>query len=124
MLTTWDLKPSKWPLKSKASCRSSIQHEVGAFLSEKFPFDPLLEDVTIPESRMSLDFFLPQRMIAVEVQGVQHYQMNPFFHKTKADFQKQQKRDRDKVFFCELNSINLLTVQSVDELRREFNDSN
>ena len=115
--TTWDLKPSRWPLKSKASCRSKIQYAVGVFLAEKFPFDPILEDVTIPESRLSLDFFLPQRMIAVEVQGIQHFQMNPFFHKTKADFQNQKKRDHDKDFFCELNDINLILVKSVEELK-------
>jgi hypothetical protein len=73
---------------------------------------------------MSLDFFLPQRMMAVEVQGIQHFQMNPFFHKTKADFENQKKRDVDKSFFCELNNIELIAIKSVEELREMFNDTN
>ncbi len=69
---------------------------------------------------MSLDFFLPQRMLAIEVQGEQHFQMNPFFHKSEADFQKQLNRDSQKEFFCELNNIELITAKSLNELKGCF----
>jgi len=73
---------------------------------------------------MSLDFFLPQRMMAVEVQGVQHFQMNPFFHKSESDFKEQKERDNQKRFFCELNDIDLVTASSLQELKDYFNDTN
>jgi len=92
-------------------------------LSKRYPLDPILEDVTIPKTRMSLDFFLPQRSIAVEIQGQQHYTQNSFFHKTKADFLKQKKRDSDKSFFCELNGIQLIVISKPEELMEYINDT-
>tara|TARA_B100000575_G_C22684423_1_gene415762 strand:+ start:151 stop:552 length:402 start_codon:yes stop_codon:yes gene_type:complete len=119
----WDLRPSRWPVKSKLACRSKIQYESGQMLSRRYPLDPILEDVTIPKTRMSLDFFLPQRSIAVEIQGQQHYTQNSFFHKTKADFLKQKKRDSDKSFFCELNGIQLIVISKPEELMEYINDT-
>lgn len=118
---TWDVRPSSWPLKAKAACRSNIQYEIGQIIKKRYPLDPLIEDVTIPESRLSLDFFLPNRKIAFEVQGEQHDQMNPFFHKTHADFEDQKHRDEIKRFFCELNNIKLYEVRSVSETQRILN---
>ena len=119
----WSLKPSQWPLKSEASCRSKVQYATGQLLLERFPLDPILEDVTIPESRLSLDFFLPQRKLAVEVQGSQHSELNPFFHKKRTDFHRQIGRDEDKRFFCDLNDIVLVTISNPDELLEILNAS-
>ena len=123
-LTPWDLKQSRWPLKSRASCRSKIQYESGQILLNKYPLDPILEDVTIPGSRLSLDFFLPHRMLAIEVQGVQHSEINSFFHKSKSDFQRQLNRDEDKRFFCELNDITLIEVTKPKQLEELLGATN
>ena len=74
----WDLRPATWPMKSKAACRSKIQYSIGQMIYLKYPLDPILEDITIPDTRLSLDFYLPQRKIAFEIQGEQHSEMNHF----------------------------------------------
>lgn len=117
---TWDTKQSSYPMKSEASCRSKKQYKVGQILKARYPLDPILEDITIPGTRLSLDFFLPQRNLAVEVQGEQHNEFNPFFHDTKSDFHAQQNRDLEKRLFCELNNITLLEFTSEDEARKYF----
>ena len=121
VIVTWDIRESGWPMKSIASCRSKIQYLIGQVIIKKYPLDPILEDVTLPESRLSLDFFLPHRKLAVEVQGAQHDQMNPYFHHSNEDFVKQQGRDDEKRFFCELNNIKLYTVRTEEEAKRIFN---
>lgn len=109
---TWDTRESKWPIKTEAACRSNLQYKVGQIIKSKYPLDPILEDVTLPRSRLSLDFFLPMRKIAVEVQGKQHKSFTPFFHKTKSSFDDQLKRDEEKEFFCQLNEIDLVYIDS------------
>lgn len=120
-IITWDLRESSWPMKSSASCRSKIQFEIGQIVKKRYPLDPILEDITIPETRLSLDFYIPHRKIAVEVQGEQHDEMNPYFHKTHADFEDQKNRDELKRFFCELNNIKLYEVRSISEAQRILN---
>ncbi len=113
---TWDVRPATWPIKNQSSCRSKIQYLCGQLLRKKFPFDPILEDITIPGTRLSLDFFLPQRKKVFEIQGLQHDEINSFFHKTEADFSKQQERDKSKEFFCDLNLFSLVKIRSVKEM--------
>ncbi len=117
---TWDIKPSRYPIKSQAACRSKRQYEVGQILKQRYKLDSILEDVTIPGTRLSLDFYLPQRQIAVEVQGEQHGEFNPFFHEDMSDFNAQQDRDAQKLQFCELNNIKLLTFDNAEEAREYF----
>lgn len=108
-------------MKSSAACRSKIQFEIGKIIKQRFPLDPVLEDITIPETRLSLDFYVPHRKIAVEVQGEQHDEMNPFFHKSNADFEEQKNRDELKRFFCELNGIKIVEIRTIKEAMRYFN---
>ena len=118
---TWDVRQSSWPLKNKAACRSNIQYEIGQIIKSRYPLDPILEDITIPDTSLSLDFFLPNRKIAFEVQGEQHDKMNPFFHKSLAEFEDQKTRDENKRFFCELNNIRLHEVRSSNEVKKILN---
>lgn len=114
-LIVWNLQ--KFDLKPKALCRSNRQYDVGQFLTTRYPLDTVLEDVTIPGTRLSLDFYIPQRKIAVEVQGEQHDSYNAWYHGGKrGNFAKQQQRDSDKELFCELNRIKLIKVANVKEL--------
>ena len=117
---TWDLRKGAWPMKSKAACRSKIQYAIGQMILAKYPLDPILEDITIPDTRLSLDFYLPQRKIAFEIQGEQHTEMNPFFHETVADFENEKHRDALKELFCELNNIKLVKLHSLKEAEGYF----
>ena len=60
------------------------------------------------------------RKLAVEVQGKQHKSFTPFFHKTKSSFDNQLKRDEEKAFFCQLNEIDLVYIDSEDDAIKRF----
>jgi hypothetical protein len=81
-------------------------------LNELFPFDPPYEEVTIPGcgAPLYLDFLLPARRLAVEVQGSQHRKPSKFFQGGQAGFLKQQARDKKKIEWCELNGLILVEL--------------
>ncbi len=94
-------------------------------LKELFPFDPILEELTLPGTRPKLyaDFFIVAQMLMVEVQGRQHYEYVPFFHKTIHNFFKSKKRDRLKAEWCENNDITLVDLndqESINEWREQI----
>ena len=67
-------------------------------LKALFPCDKILEEVTLPGSRKNgsvlyADFFIPKKMLMVEVHGRQHYEYVPFFHVNKLGFVKSKLRD-------------------------------
>jgi len=113
----WNVSTSKYPLKKENVCRSKIQYKAGQQIKKRYPLDPIVEDITIPGTRLSLDFYLPQREIAFEIQGKQHLEYVPFFHKDKSDLVSQKKRDETKKFFCEINDIILYTIFDLEELK-------
>jgi hypothetical protein len=71
----------------------------------------ILEEFSIPGSKLSLDFYIPSFRVAFEFQGEQHDQFNAFFHKDKTDFVKQSQRDQNKKDWCKLNSIKLIEIR-------------
>lgn len=86
----------------------------------------ILEEVKLPgcdtrkfvkgpkNSVLYLDFFIPNIDLAIEVHGEQHYEHIPFFHPTKADFVKAQIRDDNKIEWCRINDIDLVTLKYSD----------
>ena len=84
--------------------RSSYHLLARKVIKEVF-LDFVGEEVFVPNEGFYLDFFLPTRRIVVEVHGEQHYKFNSFFHKTKLDFVKQKKTDKNKAEFCKLNGF-------------------
>jgi len=59
---------------------------------------------------LELDFYNEELKIAIEYNGIQHYQFVPDFHKNPADFTNQVERDKYKVYKCKEKEINLITV--------------
>lgn len=92
--------------KSKGHLRARV------LLKKLFGTEWLLEEVPakIYKSTLYVDFLLPQSKIVVEVQGEQHTKFVEFFHETKAEFQKAQKRDLVKEVWCELNQLKLVQL--------------
>lgn len=111
-----DIRPSKYPLKPKS--KSSLQGFVQDFLVEKYPKDVILEDFTIPGSRLSVDFLIWSRGICVEVQGSQHTEHNDFFHGShdNKNFYKQIKRDSKKSRWAEINDLNFIEIFTKKDL--------
>lgn len=99
-------------------------------LKELFHSYRILEEVKLPgstelhrKSVLYLDFYIPSIKLAVEVHGKQHYEFCAFFHRSKADFLKAKARDEDKITWCELNDIRLITLkytESDDEWRQRI----
>lgn len=105
------VRPSQYPIRSKENCRSLGQYHLGQQLRSLYDGIAILEEFQIPDSRLSLDFYIPNRAIAFEFQGEQHDSFNSFFHNTKHDFQRQQERDQSKREWCRLNNIALIEVR-------------
>lgn len=109
-----------FPMKSREACKSQIQYDCGQFLLEKFPFDPILEEVSVPHENLSIDFLIPSRKLAFEIQGRQHDKYVPFFHKSPQNFLASKERDSRKQKWCEINGITLYHVDSLESLRNLF----
>ena len=59
---------------------------------------------------LSYDFYLPEYNLLYEFQGLQHEKYVKGFHKTEADFLKQQEHDRRKKEYAEQNEYNFLEI--------------
>ncbi len=104
-------------LRKKTLCRdvsnrSKGQINLGNLLKAIYGPVEIFEEFIIPDSKLSLDFFLPKRKLALEFQGKQHYTINNFFHKNKQDFINQQKRDLRKMEWCQINGITLVEINN------------
>lgn len=105
------VRPSDYPLRSRENSKSNGQYHLGQQLQALFKHVIILEEFTIPDSRSSIDFYIPIYRLAFEFQGEQHDAYNSFFHNTKADFERQKERDRNKKEWCDLNNIKLIEIR-------------
>ena len=115
----YNLNLSKYDVKANDT-RKRSKHHIRArhLIKEVYHSYRLLEEVKLPGSTSTnkrsvlyLDFFIPNIRKAFEVHGRQHYEHIPFFHRTKADFVLAKARDEDKIEWCELNDIELVTLK-------------
>ncbi len=103
---TWKLE--RKDAKSNESKFHTLAREV---LTQLYTLDTIFEEIELPGSKgLIVDFFLPLRKLAVEVNGQQHYEFNQFFHGTIQNFWKSKERDRNKRDWCELNEIQLIEL--------------
>jgi hypothetical protein len=117
------LSNCKFSKRKENDCKSKIQFRCGEELIRIFPRHIILEEFPIPKSRLRIDFFLPSLMIAVEVQGQQHFEFNPYFHNNMSDFIQSKKRDKEKAQWCEMNNIKLIYIKEGDSVRSKIADA-
>lgn len=67
-------------------------------------------------SGQHLDIFIPELKVAIEYQGLQHFQPVEYFGGVKA-FEETQKRDARKLRLCKRHGIHLIYVQQGYDLR-------
>lgn len=98
--------------------RSKYHIRARNLLKEIYNSYRILEEVKLPgstelyrKSVLYLDFYIPSIKLAIEVHGQQHYEYSPFFHKSQADFLKSKARDEDKIRWCEINDIRIVTLK-------------
>lgn len=108
---------SKYRDRKNRAGKSQYHIFARELIKETFPSLSVYEEVTLPGSKRSggkslyADFFIPSRMIIIEVHGEQHYEYCHLFHKTKMKFFESQKRDRDKIEWCEINNIQYIELK-------------
>jgi hypothetical protein len=119
-ITDIKIKPSDYPIRSKEACKSNIQYECGQILKSYYPNDIILEEFYL-EDGFYIDFFLPLRKIALEIHGRQHFEFIKHFHGSPQGFKQSQIRDKNKIKWCEINNIQLYSVESVLELKELLN---
>jgi hypothetical protein len=85
----------------------------GLVVKENHRFDWLKSDLGKP---MELDLYIEDLRIAVEVQGVQHSQYNPFFHKDIEGFKRQLSVDKQKRDLCSKHGILFYEIERENEL--------
>ena len=98
--------------------KSSYHKKALELIKELFSIYSVYEEATLPGSkklgRKSLlyaDFFIPDKMLIIEVHGEQHYKYCPVFHKDNMAYYKSLARDVDKKEWCDLNSITLKVLK-------------
>ena len=90
---------------------SDLHKEARGIISQIFKTDQVFEEVPVPRERLTLDFFIPTRKLAIEVHGEQHYKFVPHFHITKFGFLQSKKRDARKKEWCHINNIILVELK-------------
>jgi hypothetical protein len=97
-------------------------------LKNCYPTIPILEEVTIPVRRsdvLYVDFYIPMLRTAVEVHGEQHYKFIKFYHHDRLGFLRSQKRDREKIEWCDINNIKYIELpynEDEESWRKRIND--
>jgi hypothetical protein len=104
-----------WDEKSK----SKIQFNAKQFLKNYWVNHIVFEEFPVAGTRLKFDFYNANKRIAVEINGQQHTKYVPFFHKRRANFVSQIRRDQQKIDFCELNDIKFIEIYSENELNKK-----
>ena len=75
-----------------------------------FEREKTLPDMKKHGNHLRFDFYLPDKKIALEFNGMAHYQQIDFFHKDKQEFQKRQEYDRYKIGYCLSHGITIYCI--------------
>ena len=112
--------PHKYKIKWNGKSRSKFQRTVKTFLYPYWRYDAVFEEFRVLGTQLTLDFYNHTRKIAIEVQGAQHLEFVKHFHKTRANFLRQIRRDDKKMDFCNINDIKFLQIYPDDKLSQEY----
>lgn len=113
----------------------SVLHlETIEILKNNFPFLRIITEHKVPNSNLRFDIFLPDISLAIEIQGIQHYEMNSFFYADSSKFLESNLRDRDKkslalkfgveVFYLKYDEKNYLSLilKKIEDSIRNMED--
>lgn len=114
---------SKYLIDWDGKSGSKIQFATKQFLKIYWKSHIVVEEFRIPGSLLRCDFINFTKRIAVEVDGSQHDEFNPFFHNnSRFNYLKSMRRDHKKYEWYDM--MNLRTIQikekEVKELSRQF----
>ena len=69
---------------------------------------------------LEFDGYNEEHKIAIEYNGIQHYEFRPWFHKIQQDFFAQQERDNRKREYCKENTITLIEIPYYEKDIKNF----
>ncbi len=92
---------------------SKISDKVENFIRKMLPTTKYKKEHFVKYQGTSLlfDFFLPSYKLMIEVQGIQHFEFNAFFHKSKDDLLNQKYRDTLKTQFVAEKAYKLWSIR-------------
>lgn len=117
----------KYRIDWDAKCRSNIQFVTKQFLKAYWSTHVVYEEFPVFGTRLKVDLINFTKKVAVEVQGSQHNEYNPFFHNNRLyNFGQSIKRDTQKQEWLERNNIRLLEIHEdeIKGLSKEFFKAN
>lgn len=93
-------------------------------MEELFPTAEIKQEYRITNPRSGralwLDFYIPVFDLGIEVQGQQHCEFNPFFHRDASSFQIQKSNDEQKALWCEQNGVALIKVYYNEDISADL----
>jgi hypothetical protein len=95
------------------SCKSSKGEAKIAMFLKQYNIEHVFQHkIRIDNSFHWFDFYIPNRKLIIEYNGMQHYKLTPFWGKggSKEALKKQKERDKIKTQWCNANDINLLVI--------------
>lgn len=95
--------------KGETECRRVLRNIFNRSFDKARP-DFLNNPVTGGQFNLELDCYDQQLRLAVEYNGIQHYQYNKFFHRNNDHFLTQKYRDDMKRRICKEHGITLIEV--------------
>lgn len=100
----------RFRIKWDAPCRSKIQLATKLFLQPFWLTNICYEEFPVYGTLLKVDIINFTKKIAVEVQGNQHDNYNPFFHGSRAGYFTSIKNDSIKRRWLELNGFQLVEI--------------
>ena len=75
-----------------------------------------------PCTKWLYDFYLPEHNIAVEYDGIQHFEFVPHFYSSQSEFDTRQKIDLAKTKYCAIHGISLIRInyRYLDEVENQM----
>ena len=71
---------------------------------------------------LPFDFYLPEKNICIEYDGIQHFEPRDFFG-GKVEFEKIKIRDKIKTKYCNSNNIILLRIQYDEDVIKSLKEN-
>ena len=115
-------------VKGSIEHKSSYHIQARKLLKTIYPTMQILEEIPINPRKsetLYLDFYIPLIKKCVEVHGEQHYKFTPYYHSNKLAFLKSQKRDKDKLEWCQINGIQYIELPynlDINEWEKRINE--
>lgn len=120
---TWK-NMDKYRIDYTKGAPSKGAQQVKLFIQQNYSNCIWYEEMPIPTTRLKVDFCCPTKKIAIEYDGVGHISngFNKFFHRTRANYLNNIRRDELKDQALERNGYTVIRIfpEDLDKLSREW----